>query len=482
MKTKTALAVLAALGGADAFWRMECHGTVGVARIDPLVNPGEVAQHVHAIHGSSGFSETATYEDLINGQCTSCAVRQDKSAYWAPALYFQHDDGTFEYVNQVGGMLAYYFLNTNKAPNADQQIVAFPKGFRMIAGDSLRRNYTVGNPREADPEKSRWAALGQTTQGDLEQRALGFNCLNYKKDPEGSLARHYLPEKEYLDQNCADGIRIELMFPSCWNGKDLDSPDHKSHVAFPDLVMDGGCPPGFPVKLPGLFYETIWDTGAFTGKPGRFVLSNGDVHGFGYHGDFIMGWEDGVLQKAVNTCTNPSGKIYDCPIFDIQPRHEEESCRMQTPVMLKNEMVVGKVGAGLPGGVMIQEGPAPATAKHPVSETASVSIPTVTYTPGVKPTGTLNLPGQILHETTSSTSSSADIQALAQPTTTPAPIPTPEDDGKYSIVRTEYITEGNVVNMIVVKEAVEYVTVTSTTVLAPKARRHLHRHGRRHHH
>lgn len=195
-----------------------------------------------------------------------------------------------------------------------------------------------------------------------------------------------------------------------------------------------------------------------------------------------MGWQDGVLQQAVNTCTNPSGMIGDCPVFDIQPRHDEEACKMPTPPMLKNEMVAGLVGAGLPGGVMIQEGPAPATAKHPVTQTASVSIPTVTYTPGVTPTGTLNLPGQILHETTSSTSSSADINALAQPATTPAPIPTPKDDGKYSIVRTEYITSSNVVNMIVVKEAVEYVTVTTTTVLAPKARRHLHRHGRRRQH
>lgn len=106
MNSKTALAILAALGSADAFWRMECHGQVGLARIDPLVSPNEVAQHVHAIHGSSGFSETATYEDLINADCTSCAVRQDKSVYWTPALYFQHENGSYESVREVGGMLA----------------------------------------------------------------------------------------------------------------------------------------------------------------------------------------------------------------------------------------------------------------------------------------------------------------------------------------------------------------------------------------
>jgi len=151
----------------------------------------------------------------------------------------------------------------------------------MIAGDSLRRNYSIpgANPKDADPEQSYWAKLGQTSQVDLAQRALGFNCLSYGKKPEGALYRHYMPEKSYLDENCADGVRIELMFPSCWDGKNVDAHNHKNHVAYPDLVMNGGCPAGFDVKLPGLFYETIWATNLFRGVPGEFVLSNGDPDG-----------------------------------------------------------------------------------------------------------------------------------------------------------------------------------------------------------
>jgi hypothetical protein len=151
----------------------------------------------------------------------------------------------------------------------------------MIAGDSTRRSYSVAGLSylEADPDKSLWGQLGQINQKDLEQRALGFNCLNYNRAPEGSLARHYLPDKAYLDANCPDGVRFEISFPSCWNGKDTDSADHKSHVAYPDLVLNGNCPEGFDVKLPGLFYETIWDTYAFNGMPGEFVISNGDVQG-----------------------------------------------------------------------------------------------------------------------------------------------------------------------------------------------------------
>jgi hypothetical protein len=166
-----------------------------------------------------------------------------------------------------------------KDPN--KRITAFPNDFRMIAGDSARRNYSVAglDVTQPDPPKSDWGNLGQTNQHDLEQRAIGFNCLHYSADPEPSLFRHYLPDKAFLDANCKDGVRFELMFPSCWNGKDTSSPDHKSHVAYPDTVFNGNCPEGFDVKLPGLFFETIWATNAFAGVPGEFVISNGDTLG-----------------------------------------------------------------------------------------------------------------------------------------------------------------------------------------------------------
>ncbi len=54
MKIASQLAILASIGSAAAFWRMECRGQVGQARLDPLVNPGGVSSHAHVIHGSSG--------------------------------------------------------------------------------------------------------------------------------------------------------------------------------------------------------------------------------------------------------------------------------------------------------------------------------------------------------------------------------------------------------------------------------------------
>lgn len=47
-------ATVALYGQAAAFWRMECRGTTGQARIDPLISPGKVADHAHEIFGSGG--------------------------------------------------------------------------------------------------------------------------------------------------------------------------------------------------------------------------------------------------------------------------------------------------------------------------------------------------------------------------------------------------------------------------------------------
>lgn len=500
--TNSLAAVLASAGLSEAFWRMECRGRAGLARLDPIVAPGRVSQHAHAIFGSSGFSMNSGHAELTAGSCTSCAAVEDKSAYWSPQMYFKHEDGTFEEVTQAGGMLAYYLLNKD-AGNPDKGVKAFPNGFRMVAGDSNRRNYSIGsrNFKDADPEKSLWAMLGETSQEDLAQRAVGFNCLDYNKTPEGALVRHYLPEKGYLDGNCPDGIRLELMFPSCWNGKDLDSANHKSHVAYPDLITDGWCPKGFDTKLPSLMFEIIYETNKFKGIPGEFVMANGDAQGFGFHGDFASGWDEEFLQDAVETCTDPSGLLSACPLFNLQSEDEQRQCQIELPEDLVNEKVTGKRGKSLPGDVPIRYGPAPANVQAPgADQTSHIPVPTVTYQPAessaYQPGGIFN--GDAPSSNSSSSSEEVKVTALAQPEPepepepTPAPTPTPSEaplPSGYELVRTEYVTNGKVVSKIVVIETVEYVmlaaateieTVTVTATLdAQKARRglnHLHRH------
>lgn len=395
-------------------------------------------------------------------------------------------------VEQVGGMLAYYLLY-NDAANPNGNITAFPEGFQMISGDKRLRSFPYPIP---DNDKSSWTAE-QKTQSALSQKALGFNCLNYAATPEASLYRHFLPDKDYLDANCLDGIRLELMFPSCWNGKDLDSDDHRSHVAFPDLVMSGSCPEGFDTKLPSLFFETIFNTYAFKGVDGQFVLSMGDPTGYGYHGDFQMGWDSSdFLQSAVDTCTNASGEIQDCPLFDIQTEAQEQQCSFAQVDAIKDDNPLGPRD-GLPIAVPIQSGPAYAST-YPVvlagdetqaaatstkasssqvtsATSTSAVVPTLSYTPGTSSV-TDKYGGGILR---ANTAASYVQTESASTVTAPASLASAVTDAAGNIVATSYFTQGNQVMEMMIEEVDVTVTATAVETANAHARRHVGKEHRR---
>lgn len=146
------------------------------------------------------------------------------------------------------------------------------------------------------------------------------------------------------------------MFPSCWNGVDVDSPDHRSHMAYPDLVKDGQCPEGFGTRLVSLFFETKYDTQDFKGVDGQFVLATGDPTGCGYHGDFIQGWQTDFLGRAMQECSNPSGEVADCSLFTLQSDQDAAACQAPLPAELRHENPFFN-RHGLLGDVPIQHGP-----------------------------------------------------------------------------------------------------------------------------
>lgn len=81
---------------------------------------------------------------------------------------------------------------------------------------------------------------------------------------------------------------------SCWDGVNVDSPDHQSHMydtqigAFQNAAP---CPASHPVRVPQVAYETLWDTSQFNdlweGGENPFFLSYSDHHGFGTHADYV---------------------------------------------------------------------------------------------------------------------------------------------------------------------------------------------------
>ncbi|KAI9835060.1 MAG: hypothetical protein M1819_002612 [Sarea resinae] len=339
-----ALGVIVSLASpAQAFWRMPCPATLVQERADPIIEPGEVSAHVHAIMGGDGFGFNMTYDQARASTCSSCPISADMSNYWVPTLYYHAQNGSFLSVKNIGSTVYY----EQRPGNATEKLHAFPEGFRMIAGDPFKRNYT----------------------GDFAAQAVSYVCLDYSGGAPGQTTG-------FQQQNCADGLRAQLYFPSCWDGVNLDTPDHKSHMAYPIQIYNGGyCPSTHPVHMISLFYETIWQIndfadGWYDGTTPPFVLSTGDPTGYGYHGDFVNGWDVSVLQNAVDNCNDPNGIMENCEYFTLTT-DASANCMIEPSV---DEQVFGVLDA-LPGCNPVQNGPEPATQQTGCGATMTISAP-----------------------------------------------------------------------------------------------------------
>ncbi|KAH7107425.1 WSC-domain-containing protein [Auriculariales sp. MPI-PUGE-AT-0066] len=318
------------VGDAHAFFRMPCSGPLVVERADPIRAPGKVSSHLHTITGGNGFDFNTTFDAQRASTCSTCKAKADLSNYWTPALHYQTKDGKFERVHQAG-MTVYYLQRTGFD---GEKLLAFPPGFRMIAGSSIRRSFD-GN--------------------DTSQQAVTHVCLDYSGSGAGS------ETPAFPDHKCPNGMRTQVFFPSCWDGKNVDSEDHASHVAYPAQFNNGACPDTHPVHLISIFYEVNWSSDQYNddlwheanGQKHPFVLSNGDATGYGFHGDFSNGWDVDILQKSVDECNNNSGRVEDCPVLELRTDDEMNNCALVSRV---NEKIDGALDA-LPGCNPITVGP-----------------------------------------------------------------------------------------------------------------------------
>jgi hypothetical protein len=223
---------------------------------DPIVFPGlPGASHMHSFFGNTTTNAHSTVATLLAGG-TNCNPVTDLSSYWVPTLY-------------AGGVAVeptgttFYYLGEGVRDDVIARIQPLPLGLRIVAG----------NARATAPDAttiSRWS------------------CLH---------AGHVPPGKDFV--NCPAGTMLEsyLDFPQCWNGRDLDSADHKSHMAYP---VNGDCPATHPVPLPKLRQVLRYPV---TGDPSRFRLSSGA--GFTMHADFFNAWPEAEMAQRVRDCIRP---------------------------------------------------------------------------------------------------------------------------------------------------------------------------------
>lgn len=83
------------------------------ARLDPIVSPGKVSSHVHAVLGGSNFGPTVSSAGLRQSQCSTISTQQDKSAYWTAPPYGKNKDGTFSALPLEDTAIYYTTVRTN---------------------------------------------------------------------------------------------------------------------------------------------------------------------------------------------------------------------------------------------------------------------------------------------------------------------------------------------------------------------------------
>ena len=225
---------------------------------DPIVFPNQAGKsHLHTFFGNATTSASSTYDSLRAG-ATTCRTEEDASGYWVPAL---SRNGA-----QVQPVSMKVYYRTGR--HAPESVQPFPAGFRMIAGDTTATN-------AQGIRTTFWLCRGlraQDTPGASGPSATPLAC------PAGS------------------PLTLHVLFPECWDGASLDSPDHKSHVAYGRF---GGCPASHPVVLPSLALIAHYP---IVGEPGAITLASGGQ--YSAHADFFNAWDQAFLTRAVAECLN----------------------------------------------------------------------------------------------------------------------------------------------------------------------------------
>jgi hypothetical protein len=218
--------------------------------------------HHHTYFGNRSTNAFSTLTSLRK-HSTSCSGTQgaDASAYWVPTLFVGGKP-----VRPIG-LLAHYVRRTHA------RVDPFPAGLKIIAGDMHARS----------PQS---------------RRVTSWSCadpINWIEPHHGfSPASGGGPRIPTCDTGSKD-LRLQVNFPNCWDGSRLDSPNHKSHMAY---SSNGACPRSHSVEVPAL---TLFVEYHVSGGASSELSSGGQFSG---HADFINAWNQKKLTTQVNGYLN----------------------------------------------------------------------------------------------------------------------------------------------------------------------------------
>ncbi|WP_324783854.1 DUF1996 domain-containing protein [Streptomyces sp. H51] len=248
-----------------------------------IVAPG-VANGAHHLHDYVGNQKVNAFSDnqtFLQGG-TSCQNRNDLSSYYWPVVRVQ--DGTQDFdqnkdgggkEGNVGRILTPVSAQIKYVGSPTGKVVAMPQFLRIITGDAKTTTNGLANAN------AHWSCTGFENKVQL--------TTQYPICPQGSKV-----------------VRT-FAFQSCWDGQNVDSANHRTHVAFADA--SGNCGGGFKA-IPQLTMRLTYNITPPTVQNG--VVKNAyAVDGFPDqlhkaatdHDDFISVTTGGLANKIAN-CVN----------------------------------------------------------------------------------------------------------------------------------------------------------------------------------
>jgi endoglucanase Acf2/endonuclease/exonuclease/phosphatase family metal-dependent hydrolase len=217
-------------------------------KVDPIVNPGAASSHMHDFFANPTTNADSNVASLLKADESAANPSNNLSVYWTPSFIDEGADGLggdFEYITPLESSIAYYSILN---PYDPAQLEATPTGLQIIVGEGMP-------DKRQSPEKVFWNYIGESK--------------TYDHIPLGDEWRD-LP------------LQAVLIFPQFWDGENLDSPDHQSHMAYGKGVLGG--PSTHPVMLPQLQLQIHYGH-----IPNRLHMLSSDYMTMG-HADFAPGW------------------------------------------------------------------------------------------------------------------------------------------------------------------------------------------------